>query len=73
MVDPAITGLSQSELRVAEAVAEGLTNREAAAKLFLSVKTVDFHLQQIYRKLAVRSRTELAVRMTVGTPTVGNR
>ena len=71
--DPAITGLSQSELRVAEAVAEGLTNREAAAKLFLSVKTVDFHLQQIYRKLAVRSRTELAVRMTTGTPTVGNR
>ena len=73
VVDPAITGLSQSELRVAEAVAEGLTNREAAAKLFLSVKTVDFHLQQIYRKLAVRSRTELAVRMTLGTPTVGNR
>lgn len=73
LVDPAITGLSQSELRVAEAVAEGLTNREAAAKLYLSVKTVDFHLQQIYRKLAVRSRTELAVRMTTGAPTVGNR
>ena len=38
-----------------------MTNREAAAALFLSVKTVDFHLQQIYRKLGVRSRTELAV------------
>jgi DNA-binding NarL/FixJ family response regulator len=44
-------------------VAGGLTNREVAAGLFLSVKTVDFHLQQIYRKLALRSRTELAVRV----------
>ena len=45
-----------------ELVAAGHTNREVAAVLFLSVKTVDFHLQQIYRKLALRSRTELAVR-----------
>ena len=55
--------LSQAELRVVEAVASGMTNREAAAALFLSVKTVDFHLQQVYRKLGVRSRTELAVRV----------
>ena len=34
---------------------------EAAAELFLSVKTVDYHLQSIYRKLQLRSRTELAV------------
>lgn len=56
-----LSRLSQAERRVAEAVGAGVTNREAAASLFLSVKTVDFHLQQIYRKLGVRSRTELAV------------
>ena len=61
--DPALEALSAAEWRVAEAVAGGLTNREVAASLFLSVKTVDFHLQQIYRKLALRSRTELAVRV----------
>jgi len=56
--------LSAAELRVAEVVSTGLTNRQAAEALFLSVKTVDFHLQQIYRKLEVRSRTELAVLLT---------
>jgi DNA-binding CsgD family transcriptional regulator len=55
--------LTPAELRVAEAVGAGMTNRDVAAQLFLSVKTVDFHLQQIYRKLGVRSRTELAVRL----------
>jgi DNA-binding CsgD family transcriptional regulator len=59
--DPRLSRLSQAEIRVAEAVSAGMTNREAAAALYLSVKTVDFHLQQIYRKLEVRSRTELAV------------
>ncbi len=62
--DPAVAGLTQAELRVAEAVACGQTNREVAASLFVSVKTVDFHLQQIYRKLTIRSRTELAIRMS---------
>jgi DNA-binding CsgD family transcriptional regulator len=52
--------LSAAEIRVAEAVASGLTNRQAADSLFLSAKTVDFHLQSIYRKLAIRSRAELA-------------
>lgn len=59
--DPRLRQLSPAELRVAEAVSAGMTNREAAAALYLAVKTVDFHLQQIYRKLEVRSRTELAV------------
>lgn len=71
VADPALAALSKAERRVADAVAEGMTNREAAAALFLSVKTVDFHLQQIYRKLAVRSRTELAVRLAGGGPRVG--
>ena len=63
-VDAELDALSAAEWRVAASVAEGLTNREVAAALFLSVKTVDFHLQQIYRKLALRSRTELAVRVS---------
>jgi len=53
--------LSPAEHRVALAVAEGRTNQESAEVLFLSTKTVDFHLQSIYRKLGIRSRTELAV------------
>jgi len=42
-------------------VAGGATNREAAAALFLSPKTIEFHLANIYRKLAVRTRAQLAV------------
>ena len=41
-------------------MARGATNREAGAALFLSPKTIDFHLGRIYRKLDIRSRTELA-------------
>jgi DNA-binding NarL/FixJ family response regulator len=58
-----VAALTKAERRVAEAVAAGRTNREVADHLFVSVKTVDFHLQAIYRKLGVRSRTELAVLM----------
>lgn len=58
--------LTPHELRVAQAVARGAKNREAAAELFLSPKTVDFHLRNIYRKLGVRSRTELANAMRSG-------
>jgi DNA-binding CsgD family transcriptional regulator len=58
---PALTLLTPSELRVALAVGHGSSNRAAAEGLYVSVKTVDFHLQNIYRKLGLRSRTELAV------------
>jgi DNA-binding CsgD family transcriptional regulator len=51
--------LTPSERRVAELVAAGKTNREVANTLFISVKTVDSNLTRIYRKLGVRSRTEL--------------
>ena len=51
--------LTPQELRVAAAVQRGASNRDIAADLFLSPKTVEFHLRQIYRKLDVRSRTQL--------------
>ena len=40
-----------------------MTTREAAAALFLSPKTVEYHLRNVYRKLGIRSREELAERM----------
>jgi DNA-binding CsgD family transcriptional regulator len=52
--------LTAAEVRVALEVGQGRSNKEAAEALFLSVKTVDFHLQSIYRKLEIRSRGELA-------------
>jgi DNA-binding CsgD family transcriptional regulator len=55
--------LSPHELRVAQVVAAGATNKEAASALFLSPKTIDFHLQNVYRKLGVSSRTQLANRL----------
>ena len=53
--------LTSAELRVALAIAKGLTNREAGEQLYLSTRTVDAHLRAIYRKLDIRSRTELAL------------
>jgi DNA-binding CsgD family transcriptional regulator len=53
-------GLTAAESRVAALVAEGRTNREVAAALFLGERTVETHLSHIYAKLGVRSRTELA-------------
>ncbi len=52
--------LTPAEERVAALVAEGKTNREVAAALFLSDRTVEGHLSRIFGKLGVRSRTELA-------------
>jgi DNA-binding CsgD family transcriptional regulator len=56
--------LTSSERRVAELVAEGNTNKEVAAILVVSDRTVESSLTQIYRKLGVRSRTELARELT---------
>ncbi|MDQ1455498.1 MAG: hypothetical protein QOH28_1118 [Actinomycetota bacterium] len=53
-------GLTPQELQVAIAIANGESNKEAAATLFVSTKTVEFHLSNVYRKLGVRSRTQLA-------------
>jgi DNA-binding CsgD family transcriptional regulator len=57
------TGLTEAEAKVAELVATGCTNREVASALFMSPKTVEAHLAHIYRKLGIRSRTELAQRV----------
>jgi transcriptional regulator of acetoin/glycerol metabolism len=51
--------LTDTERAVAEQIAQGLTNREAAAHLYLSPHTIDYHLRQLFRKLNVRSRVEL--------------
>jgi DNA-binding CsgD family transcriptional regulator len=55
--------LTETERRVAELTAAGLTNREVAQRLFLSVKTVEANLARVYRKLAITSRAELGARM----------
>jgi DNA-binding CsgD family transcriptional regulator len=54
------TDLTSAERRVAELVVAGHTNAEVAAELFMSRRTVESHLSHIYRKLDVRSRTELS-------------
>ena len=53
--------LTPHELAVASLVRRGATNREAASALFVTPKTIEYHLAAIYRKLGVRSRTELAI------------
>jgi len=53
--------LTPQELQVALALAEGATTREAAAKLYLSPKTVEYHLRHVYDKLEIRTRDELRI------------
>jgi DNA-binding CsgD family transcriptional regulator len=52
-------GLTPAEKRVAELAASGMTNRDVAASLFISAKTVEATLARVYRKLGIRSRAEL--------------
>ena len=56
---PELGELTAHELQVALMVAEGRTNREVAAALFLAPKTIEHHLSVIFRKLDVKRRTEL--------------
>jgi DNA-binding CsgD family transcriptional regulator len=60
----AIADLTPVEERIAGLVGSGQTNREVAAALFVSVRTVESHLGRIYRKLGLRSRTELSRRVS---------
>ena len=56
--------LTPTERRVAELAADGLANKEIASTLFVSVRTVEEHLKQTYAKLGIRSRTQLARRLS---------
>ena len=59
--DPSTTDeLTAQELQIVHLVAQGLSNREVAAQLFLSTRTIDFHLRNVFRKLNISSRTQLA-------------
>ena len=64
----ALPGLTPAEQAVARLVATGRSNRQTAAELYVSIKTVEFHLGHIYDKLAIRSRKDLINR--IGTPTL---
>jgi DNA-binding CsgD family transcriptional regulator len=60
----AMTGadlLTPQELQIALAVCEGASNRQVAERLFVSAKTVEYHLSHVYRKLDITSRSELGV------------
>jgi DNA-binding CsgD family transcriptional regulator len=63
---PASGALTPGEMRVAHHAAEGLTTKEIAAQLFVSAKTVEGHLSNVYVKLGIRSRAELAKRFAAG-------
>ncbi|WP_308369217.1 MULTISPECIES: LuxR family transcriptional regulator [unclassified Streptomyces] len=60
VLHPGVAALTEAETRLALLVSQGASNQEAAAKLFLSVKTVESRLTRIYQKLDVRSRAQLA-------------
>ncbi len=65
---PSLPSLTERELSVAHLIAAGRTNQQAAAELFVSQKTVEYHLARIYPKLGIASRRQLAAALRTGDP-----
>jgi ATP/maltotriose-dependent transcriptional regulator MalT len=59
-----VDGLTETERRIAALIAQGQTNREVASVMFVTENTVQTHVRHIFQKLGVRSRTELAARLS---------
>ena len=58
---PVLDRLTPQELAICELVAEGLGNRDIGSRLFLSPRTIDYHLRKVYPKLGIGSREELVL------------
>jgi DNA-binding NarL/FixJ family response regulator len=65
LISPRVSGerLTPQELQIALLVSQGRTNAQVGQAIFLSTRTVEFHLSRAYRKLGVASRTELTRRL----------
>ena len=68
---PSLGELTSREGEIAELVAQGLTNREIAARLIISKRTVDAHIEHIFGKLGVSSRVQLVNWLKSSLPTGG--